>query len=66
MLAPSIPAPARMTKAVPRAKNMQISPPKAAAAAGMATVTLPRRSMTRPKATLAALAAVSTVPRITA
>ena len=66
MLAPSIRMPARMTGTVPRTKNMQTRPAKAAAAAGTAAVSLPFRSIARPKATLMILAAVRTTPRITA
>ena len=66
MLAPSISVPARMTRGTLRAKNMAISPPKAAAAAPCATRSFPCRSITRPKATLTRLAAMSTVPRMRA
>ena len=66
MLAPSITVPARMTGTMPRTKNMAMSPAKAVMEAGTATWSFPRRSITRPKATLTALAAVSTTPRMTA
>ena len=62
MLAPSMTIPAAITIPMERTKNIPTRPAAATMAAGRATFSLPRLSMTRPKATLTALAARSTTP----
>ena len=66
MLAPSMRIPVTITAPELLAKNIATSPTKATVAAGPATRSFPFLSITRPRATLAALAAASTVPKITA